>query len=141
MVRRTAGERSFTLGGGDHPGKPIGGGRRAGGAYATVLRGGHDIVPIIAEVLGGFSPGKGAGRPLSKAQGSTLQEDALTAARSARSIKAFHSQRISVALRAAVNGILDTSDKVGVSAVCLYLQTDTPYHPTLGSTANAGILR
>ena len=82
-------------------------------AYATALRKGHDVVPVIMEVLGGFSPGAAKLLDsLSKAHGSGLKEDALSAPWCARSFKAFHSQRISVSVAlhlAAADEILETA--------------------------------
>ena len=76
-----------------------------------MLRKGHEVVPVIMEALGGFSPGAAKLLDsLSKAHGSGLKEDALSAPWCARSFKAFHSQRISVALHlAAADEILETA--------------------------------
>jgi hypothetical protein len=78
--------------------------------YPTALRKGHTVTPIIMEVFGGFSPGAASLLDeLAKKHGASLGADEDAAPWCARSFKAYHSQRISVALHlAAADEILET---------------------------------
>ena len=80
------------------------------GAYAGPLAAGHTVQPLIMEVLGGFHPDMVRYIDgLARAHGARLGADELTAPWSARSFRALHVQRISVALQlAAAEEILDT---------------------------------
>ena len=80
------------------------------GAYAGPLAAGHSVQPLIMEVLGGFHPDMVRYIDgLARAHGARLGADELTAPWSARSFRALHVQRISVALQlAAAEEILDT---------------------------------
>ena len=70
----------------------------------------HTVQPLIMEVLGGFHPDMVRYIDgLARAHGARLGADELTAPWSARSFRALHVQRISVALQlAAAEEILDT---------------------------------
>ena len=80
------------------------------GVYDDALRGGHEVHPIVLEVLGGFHPD--AVRlidTLARKHGHNVGADELAAPWHARSFRSMHTQRISVALQlAAAEEILDT---------------------------------
>ena len=92
------------------PPQPDGTHSGAGSNYETAIRQGHVVTPIIMEVFGGFSPGAAAlMTELTKKHGAGLGADGDAAPWCARSFKAYHTQRISVALHlAAADEILET---------------------------------
>ena len=80
------------------------------GAYHTSLRKGHSVHAIIHETFGGFSPGAVAMLyELGRKHGSRLGADEKAAPWCARSFRALHAMRISVAIhKASASEILET---------------------------------